>query len=39
MIFWPAVFGWLLLGIWISSLKIRLSLLANKNLMNEQIVK
>ena len=35
MIFWPAVFGWLLLGIWISSLKIRLSMLANKNLINE----
>ena len=35
LIFWPAVFGWLLLGIWISSLKIRLSLLANKNLINE----
>ena len=33
--FWPAVFGWLLLGIWISSLKIRLSVLANKNLINE----
>jgi len=35
MIFWPAVFGWLLLGIWISSLKIRISLLSNKNLINE----
>lgn len=35
LIFWPAVFGWLLLGIWISSLKIRLSLLANKNLIHE----
>ena len=35
MIFWPAVFGWVLLGIWISSLKIRLSLLAHKNLINE----
>jgi len=35
LVFWPAVFGWLLLGIWISSLKIRLSLLANKNLINE----
>jgi heme exporter protein C len=33
--FWPAVFGWLLLGIWISNLKIRLWLLANKNLINE----
>ncbi|MDP4286139.1 MAG: cytochrome c biogenesis protein CcsA [Bacteroidota bacterium] len=35
MVFWPAVFGWLLLGIWISSLKIRLYMLANKNLINE----
>jgi heme exporter protein C len=35
IIFWPAVIGWLLLGIWISSLKIRISLLANKNLINE----
>ena len=33
--FWPAVIGWLLLGIWISNLKIRLSMLANKNLINE----
>jgi heme exporter protein C len=35
MIFWPAVIGWVLLGIWISNLKIRLSLLANKNLIND----
>ena len=35
MVFWPAVFGWILLGIWISSLKIRLSILANKNVINE----
>ena len=35
MIFWPAVFGWILLGIWISNLKIRLNLLANKNIINE----
>jgi heme exporter protein C len=35
MIFWPAVFGWVLLGIWISNLKIRLSLHANQNLINE----
>jgi heme exporter protein C len=36
LIFWPAVLGWVLLGIWISSLKIRLSMLANKNLINEK---
>lgn len=35
MIFWPAVIGWLLLGIWVSNLKIRLFLLANKTLINE----
>jgi heme exporter protein C len=35
MIFWPAVFGWILLGIWISNLKIRLSLLEHKNLIND----
>jgi len=35
MIFWPAVTGWILLGIWISNLKIRLSLLFNKNLIND----
>lgn len=35
LVFWPAVFGWLLLGIWISSLKIRLELLVNKSLINE----
>jgi len=35
LIFWPAVIGWLLLGIWVSNLKIRLSMLANKNLINE----
>lgn len=35
MVFWPAVFGWILLGIWISNLKIRLSLLHYKNLIND----
>jgi len=35
MVFWPAVTGWVFLGIWISSLKIRLGLLANKNLIND----
>ena len=35
MVFWPAVTGWVLLGIWISNLKIRLYLLANKNLIND----
>lgn len=35
MIFWPAVFGWILLGIWISNLKIRYHLHINKNIINE----
>jgi heme exporter protein C len=34
LVFWPAVTGWILLGIWISNLKIRLSLLSHKNLIN-----
>ncbi|MEO5500859.1 MAG: cytochrome c biogenesis protein CcsA [Ginsengibacter sp.] len=35
LIFWPAVFGWILLGVWISNLKIRMGLLTNKNIINE----
>ena len=35
LIFWPAVFGWILLGIWISSLKIRMAILTNKNIIND----
>ncbi len=34
LVFWPAVIGWVLLGIWISTLKIRLNLLRDKNLIN-----
>lgn len=34
MIFWPAVIGWTLLGIWISTLNIRLYLIRDKNLIN-----
>lgn len=34
MVFWPAVMGWTLLGIWITSLKIRLNLMRDKNLIN-----
>jgi heme exporter protein C len=34
MIFWPAVFGWTLLGIWISTLKIRIELIRYKNLVH-----
>ena len=35
MIFWPAVFGWILMGLWISNLKIRLAILDYKNIINE----
>jgi heme exporter protein C len=30
MVFWPAVIGWTLLGVWISTLKIRFELLKEK---------
>lgn len=32
IVFWPAVFGWILLGLWISNIRIRLDLLAYKSL-------
>ena len=35
MIFYPAVIGWTLLGVWIATLKIRLQLLQDKSLLNE----
>jgi heme exporter protein C len=35
LIFWPAVFGCILLGVWISSLKIRMAILTNKNIIND----
>ena len=34
MIFYPAVAGWTLLGVWITTLKIRLSLLKEKKIMS-----
>ena len=34
LVFWPAVIGWTLLGVWMSTLKIRLQLLWDKNLIN-----
>jgi heme exporter protein C len=33
-VFWPAVIGWTLLGVWITTLKIRLSLLKEKHFAN-----
>lgn len=34
LVFWPAVIGWVTLGIWISNLKIRINLLSHKNLID-----
>ena len=34
-IFYPAIIGWTLLGIWIGSLKIRIELIRDKSLINE----
>ncbi len=34
MIFYPAVIGWTLLGVWIATLKIRLEILSNKKILN-----
>ncbi len=34
MVFWPAVIGWTLLGVWISTLSIRISKLKEKNWIN-----
>ncbi len=34
MVFWPAVVGWTLLGVWITTLKIRVSLITEKKFAN-----
>ena len=34
MVFYPAVIGWTLLGVWIATIKIRLQLLKDKTLFN-----
>lgn len=34
MVFWPSVFGWILLGVWVSNLKYRIFILNHKNLLN-----
>lgn len=34
MVFWPAVIGWTLLGVWISTIKIRVELLKEKRIAN-----
>jgi len=34
MVFYPAIIGWTLLGVWIATIKIRLQLLKDKTLFN-----
>jgi heme exporter protein C len=34
MVFYPAIIGWTLLGVWITSLKIRLDLIKEKSILN-----
>jgi heme exporter protein C len=35
MVFWPAVIGWTLLGVWITTLRIRLRIITEKKLVHE----
>lgn len=35
IVFWPAVLGWTLLGVWITTLFIRLQFLKDKNILND----
>ena len=37
IVFWPAVIGWTLLGVWITTLKIRYELLKEKQLANAEV--
>lgn len=39
MVFYPAVIGWTLLGVWIATLKIRLQLIKDKSLLPETDIK
>jgi heme exporter protein C len=36
MVFYPAIIGWILMGVWISSLMIRLNLIDKKDIFNEE---
>jgi len=33
MVFYPAIIGWTLLGVWIASLKIRIALMRDKEIL------
>jgi heme exporter protein C len=35
-VFYPAVIGWTLLGVWIATLKIRVQLLADKTILHDK---
>jgi heme exporter protein C len=35
LVFWPSVIGWTLLGVWITTLRIRLQIIREKKLINE----
>jgi heme exporter protein C len=35
MVFYPAIIGWTLLGVWIATLKIRIELISDKSLLHE----
>jgi heme exporter protein C len=37
-IFYPAVIGWTLLGVWIATIKIRIELIRDKSLLNEKTI-
>jgi len=36
IIFWPGVFGWILFGLWLTSIVIRLNLIDQKEIFNEE---
>lgn len=38
MVFYPAVIGWTLLGVWIATLKIRIQLVQDKSLLSQPVV-
>ena len=38
-VFYPAVIGWTLLGVWIATLRIRIELIKDKSLLLQKVVK
>ena len=37
IVFYPAIIGWTLLGLWITTIKIRIALLVERKLINDSI--